>query len=284
MESRSMKYISDQGRGASCMRTPMEPQIRLIVESEAQLAKVREAVCGAMVHREADTGVKYVRVAFRYRDEEEDISDIDLFGRLPHAIARKIAEPLRVEVQCPRPRPKSGMMAVRNPISSNWPIEQLMAEDLRSRKKYRAEIARRYVVQEFSNRSRVVEVFDFIMDDLNARDHSIASVGSTILSKKLGCSRSAAQKALTALVSAGVLVVVREHHFYVNGDPKRNRASGYWVYGLERKRGGKTKNPLAVGRWNKVPCPKFVPSASGEAKRQREYEREVLASGGTLKA
>ena len=133
MESPSMKYFSDQGRGASCMRTPMEPQIRLIVESEAQLAKVREAVCGAMVHREADTGVKYVRVAFRYRDEEEDIPDIDLFGRLPHAIARKIAEPLRVEVvQFPRPRPKSGMMAVRNPISSNWPIEQLMAEDLRS--------------------------------------------------------------------------------------------------------------------------------------------------------
>ena len=122
MESPSMKYFSDQGRGASCMRTPMEPQIRLIVESEAQLAKVREAVCGAMVHREADTGVKYVRVAFRYRDEEEDIPDIDLFGRLPHAIARKIAEPLRVEVvQFPRPRPKSGMMAVRNPISSNWP-------------------------------------------------------------------------------------------------------------------------------------------------------------------
>ncbi len=50
MESPSMKYFSDQGRGASCMRTPMEPQIRLIVESEAQLAKVREAVCGAMVH------------------------------------------------------------------------------------------------------------------------------------------------------------------------------------------------------------------------------------------
>ncbi|MDJ0015052.1 hypothetical protein [Rhodococcus erythropolis] len=286
MAKRPLKDLAGPHSVSAWMQPPLEPGIRLTVEDHTQLVKLRNVLSRVpdFLESEGYARVPIVRIVFRYRGQEDDILDMDLCGRVPQSNADKIAQSHRAEITILGAHRMLGMMATRPAISADWAEDQNIAAALRSARKYRAETARRYVVSEWSSHSPVLDVFDFIIDDLNFRDHDVASVGATILARYTGCSRSAAQKALTALVSAGVLVKVKEHHFWLGSDSKRNRATGYWVFGLERKTERKRKSLNSTEEWAKVPCPEFRPSASGEAKRKREHEREVLAGGGTLKA
>ncbi|MGV0157059.1 hypothetical protein ACSW29_27335 [Rhodococcus sp. GB-02] len=284
MAKRPLKDLAGPDSVSAWMQSPLEPGIRLTVEDHTQLVQLRNILSRVpdFLESEGYARVPIVRIVFRYRGQEDDILDMDLCGRVPQSSADKIAQSHRAEITILGARRTPGMAAARTSISREWVGRQTVCAGSRLARKYRAEDARRYVVHEWSARSTVLDVFDFIMDDLNSRDHDIAFVGSTIISRYMGCSRSIAQKALTALVAADVLVKVREHQYWVNSESNRNRPTGYWVFGLERKNRKKANSSDTEETWSAVTCPEFKPSASGAAKRQREARLEMLANGGKV--